>query len=165
MSKYTILALLTFVLLANVAPAEGKKFGAGIIVGETTGLTAKTWLDGSRAIAAAGSWSSGGTGTLQLHVDYLIHNYKLLRELAPRTARSRLSVYYGVGARAKINNVTEGVVFDDDVDLGVRFPLGISYRFRDAPLGAFVEIVPTMDLSPDSTFRWRSAFGVRYYFK
>ncbi len=157
-----LIALLSFPILAH---AGEKGFGVGMIVGEPTGVTVKKWLTGSSAIVVSGAYSFGGDDELRIQADYLMHNFKLLRELVPRSARSRFSLYYGIGARMRIDDITEGKVFDDDVDLGIRFPLGIGYRFREAPLGVFLEFVPVLDVSPDSEWIWRSAFGVRYYFK
>ncbi len=157
-----LIALLSFPILAH---AGEKGLGVGLIVGEPTGVTAKKWLTRSSAIVVSGAYSFGGSDELRIQADYLVHNYKLLRELVPRSARSRFSAYYGIGARMRIDDITEGKVFDDDVDLGIRFPLGLGYRFREAPLGVFVEFVPVLDVSPDSQWLWRSSFGVRYYFK
>ena len=159
------LALFVVFSVANIAHAGGKGFGVGLIVGEPTGVTAKWWLTGSSAVVVSGAYSFGGDGELRIQGDYLIHNYKLLRELVPKSARSRFYAYYGIGARMRINDITEGRVFDNDVDLGIRIPLGVGYRFRDAPLGAFLELVPVWDVSPTTKLLWRSAFGVRYYFK
>jgi len=165
MSRLIPIALLVLLPFANIVHAEGKGFGVGMVVGEPTGITAKKWLTGSTAIVAAGAYSFDSKEILRVQADYLLHNFKLLREIVPRAARSRLSVYYGIGARMKIKDLTSGKVFDDDVDLGIRFPVGLSYRFREAPVGAFVEFVPVLDVSPDTTWLWRSSFGVRYYFK
>ncbi len=38
---------------------------------------------------------------------------------------------------------------ENDAMFGIRFPLGITYLFEDAPLDLFFELVPVLDLSPD----------------
>ncbi len=159
------LALLALLAFPNTAHAGGKGLGVGIVIGEPTGVSVKKWVTGSTAIVISGAYSFGGSDELRIQADYLLHNFKLLRELVPRNARNRFSVYYGIGARMRIDDIASGKVFDDDVDLGIRFPVGIGYLFREAPLGVFVEFVPVLDLSPDSKLLWRSSFGVRYYFK
>ncbi len=165
MSRLIPLALIALLAFPITAHAGEKGLGVGLVVGEPTGITVKNWLTGSSAIVVSGAYSFGGSGELRIQADYLLHNFKLLGELVPRSARRRFSVYYGIGARMRIQDITSGKVFDDDVDLGIRFPLGLDYRFIEAPLGVFVEIVPVLDVSPDSRLLWRSAFGVRYYFK
>ena len=83
-----LIALLSFPILAH---AGEKGFGVGLIVGEPTGVTAKKWLTGSSAIVVSGAYSFGGDDELRIQADYLMHNFKLLRELVPRSARSRFS--------------------------------------------------------------------------
>ncbi len=165
MSRSIVLPLLALLMLAGSAQAEQRGFGAGVIIGETAGLSAKKWLGGGGAVDGALSWSGGGDQTVQVHIDYLRHNYKLLRELAPKGAWTRLSLYYGIGGRAKVDDISSDNIFSDQTDLGIRFPVGINFLFKDAPLGIFAELVPTLDLRPETAFRWRSAFGVRYYFR
>ncbi len=166
MSRSIATFLAALFILGGTAHAEGG-LGVGMIVeGREAGLSAKKWLGGSAAIDLGASYSATGSETFQVHVDYVLHNFKLLRELAPRSARNRLAVYYGIGGGMKIQDLTTaGTSFENDVDLGIRFPVGITYLFKGAPLDVFFELVPTLDVHPNSEFRWRSAFGVRYYFK
>ena len=74
-------------------------------------------------------------------------------------------MYYGIGGDAKIDDISSDNIVSDDLDFGVRFPVGINYLFRDAPLGIFAELVPTLEVHPETQFSWRSAFGIRYYFR
>ncbi len=165
MSRLIPLALIALLTFPIIAHAGEKSLGVGLIVGEPTGATVKYWVSRSSALVVSGAYSFGGADELRIQADYVLHNYKLLRELVPRSARSRFYAYYGIGARMRIDDISEGKVFDEDVDLGIRFPLGLGYRFREAPLEVFGEFVPVLDVSPSSELLWRSAFGVRYYFK
>jgi len=67
-----------------------------------------------------------------------------------------LPFYYGIGARIKTL---------DDVTLGVRVPLGLSYIFSDVPVDLFVELAPLLDLIPKTNFRINAAVGGRFYFE
>ena len=71
--------------------------------------------------------------------------------------KGELPVYFGLGGR---------VVFREKHDdkVGIRFPLGINYIFDNAPFDAFLEIVPILDLTPDTDFDLEAAIGIRYFF-
>ncbi len=149
-------------LLATVS-ANGfaeDRFGLGVIVGEPTGLSLKYWLDDDHAIDGAAAWSFSGNDSFQLHADYLWHNYDLIDS---GTLSGKLPVYYGVGARLKFKD--DDRHHDDDAAFGIRVPLGISYLFADAPFDLFAEIVPILDLTPDTDLELNAAIGVRFYFK
>jgi hypothetical protein len=127
--------------------------GLGVIAGEPTGVSIKAWLDGRSAIDGAMAWSMSGDNDLHLHGDYLLHFFDTFA-----VEKGSLPLYTGVGARLS---------FDDDFDdehFGMRIPLGISYLFEDAPLDAFLEVAPTLDLAPDTDLEASGAVGLRYYF-
>jgi hypothetical protein len=65
------------------------------------------------------------------------------------------NLYYGIGARVK---------FTSETQFGIRFPLGTTYTPTSTPLEVFCEIVPLMDLAPDTAFRFNTGLGIRYYF-
>ena len=141
-----------FSIFSLNAHAQGKTgdFGAGIILGEPTGITAKWWNSNDRAIDLSVAWSTGRNDRFHVHGDYLIHRYDLISVDA-----GKLPVYYGIGAR---------LGFADEVDLGVRIPVGIAYEFANDPFELFFEIVPVLNLYPGTVFDANGGFGVRYYF-
>ena len=51
-----------------------------------------------------------------------------------------------------------------DGNLGLRFPLGLDYLFTGSVFDVFVELVPIMDLVPDSDFELGVAVGARLFF-
>ncbi len=55
MPRLIPIALLVLLPFANIAHAEGKGLGVGMVVGEPTGVTVKKWLTGSTAIVASGA--------------------------------------------------------------------------------------------------------------
>ncbi|MBU2575315.1 MAG: hypothetical protein KKH28_14700 [Elusimicrobia bacterium] len=133
---------------AVYAAQGGGRFGAGIILGAPTGLSAKYWLDKTRAVDGA-----LGFGDLSLHADYLRHGTGLLGQ--PKSGR--LSTYWGVGA--KIKDHKDGTVF------GLRAVGGAAYEFPKNPAEVFFELAPVLRLSPDSGWDLDAGIGVRYYFK
>ena len=66
-------------------------FGAGVILGNPTGATAKLWLTDSQALDAGLGFSTG----LALYGDYLWHSWKVL----PQPSQGKLPVYLGLGAQ------------------------------------------------------------------
>lgn len=150
------MALLTVLMLMPAEQAQAQRsdgnLGVGIIAGEPTGLSAKLWAGNSNAFAAGLAWSFSGDSQLHIHTDYLFHNFSLIN-----VEQGSLALHYGVGGRLQLRE-------DDDSKLGVRFPVGLSYFLADNPLELFVEIVPVLDLAPDSEFSGNGGLGVRYYF-
>lgn len=164
MKKSTIAAsaLAGFLACATAQAQEG--FGAGIIVGEPTGLSFKLWLDNVHAVDAGLAWSFSENESLQFHANYLIHDFNLLR---PADFEGRVAVYYGLGARIKLSEDDDqngGGRNRDDTLVGIRIPLGVSYHFPRSPVDLFGEFVPVLDVAPDTDFDLNLAIGARLYF-
>jgi hypothetical protein len=122
----------------------------GIILGEPTGLAGKLWLSHNTAVDGAVAWSFSDEDALHLHADFLVHNLKLIA-----VDKGLLAVHFGIGGRLK---------FEDDSRFGARIPVGMTYIFEGAPLDAFLEVVPILDLVPDTEFNPNAAIGIRYFF-
>ena len=150
---FLVLLFLGFLLKLN---AQESGLGIGIMVGEPSGLSAKKWLNSNNAIDAGIGWSFSENGSTHLHADYLYHNYDLIK-----ISDSKIPLYFGIGGRFKFKNDEKSV----GNSIGVRVPVGLSYMVSSAPFDIFAEIVPILDLSPDTRFSFNSALGVRYYFK
>jgi len=151
--KRIILFVITLIfVLTNYSFSQDNGFGLGVILGEPTGVSAKSWISSTTAIDAALAWSFVDNGALHIHADYLIHNFQLINI----EGKGKLPVYYGIGARIKFGN--------DDTRLAVRIPVGIDYLFGDAPVDIFLEVVPMLDLIPKTKFQFNAALGARYFF-
>ena len=148
--------LLTVFLFSAAQPAQAQhsdgNFGLGVIAGEPTGLSAKLWAGSQNAFAAGVAWSFSGSNQLHMHADYLFHNFDLIN-----VDQGRMALYYGVGGRLQLRE-------NSDSKLGVRFPVGLSYFLANNPLELFVEVVPVLDLAPDTEFSGNGGLGIRYYF-
>ncbi len=154
-----IVALLSLLPMAGFAQDSG--LGIGVIVGEPTGISLKKWTSANTAIDGAVAWAFDRNASVQLHGDFLIHNFNLLK-----TDVGRLPVYYGVGGRVKFDDERRrGRDTEHHTRVGVRVPLGMAYLFDSAPVDVFLEIVPILDLAPSTDFGLNAAIGARYFFK
>ncbi len=130
---------------------EGK-FGAGLVVGEPTGPTAKYWLNDTFAIDGTVGWSLQDDDSIFVNADVLWHDFDLI----PAT-RGRSAVYFGVGPGIEFRR-------HDDNRFGARAPVGISYMLDNKPVDVFVEIAPILDVSPDLRGDFNAGMGIRFWF-
>ncbi len=154
--KYKIFALWGIALVWVITqPGYGavqqEGFGLGIIVGEPTGLSGKLWMSEHTALVGGAAWSFGREEeALHLHLDYLHHNFEVIK-----VDKGQLPIYYGIGGRLKL---------EDDSRIGLRLPVGLNYIFEQAPLDLFMEIVPILELVPETEFNLNGGIGIRYFF-
>ncbi|MCG8605285.1 hypothetical protein MJD09_09835 [bacterium] len=149
-ARLVVLLSLTFV---SPLTAQNSGFGLGLIVGEPTGLSFKNWLDGTTAWDFAVAWSLEKDHSFTMHGDYLKHNFRLFSAY-----QGRLPLYFGVGGTLRFNDS------DAETRFGMRIPVGVNYHLDNVPLGLFVEIVPVLNLFPETEFRLNAAIGARYFF-
>lgn len=149
--KATVVSLFFLMIAISPAHAQDRRFGAGVMGGIPSGVNAKYWLGQGRAVDAAAGWTFGEHDAFQLHGDYLFHDFRLLQ-----VHGRPIPVYAGLGARLN---------FDDDTVFGIRFPLGITYPFRQDPFDVFLEVAPIFDLAPDADLDINATIGLRYYFE
>lgn len=146
----TILFAVLALILASTA--VGGDTGVGVILGEPTGLSMKHWLTSRNALAGGLSWSFEGDGGLYLHVDYLMHFRTRGSDLP-----ENLNFRWGLGGRLVLPD-------EGKEGLGARFPLGMEYMLSAEPLGFFLELVPVLELIPETDFDLDGGVGCRIYF-
>ncbi|MDE3058519.1 MAG: hypothetical protein KGJ59_11240 [Bacteroidota bacterium] len=161
-----IIALLF--LCAGFVSAQDRGVGAGIIIGEPTGISAKIWTSRTNAVALGVGWSYGDwywvrtangywqyvNGTyVHFHADYLWHSFNTIR------SQQRFPLYYGVGLA-----INSGPTPSSYNWLGVRGTFGIEWLPHRAPLDVFLEVVPTLQIAPFSSFGFDAGIGTRFYF-
>ncbi|MFZ5517302.1 MAG: hypothetical protein ACOY90_11725 [Candidatus Zhuqueibacterota bacterium] len=135
-------------LTVATAEAQYSGVGLGVIIGDPTGLSLKSWHSRTHAVDAALAWSAT-EDKLQIHMDYLFHSFGLFR---PR--QGRMPLYFGIGG---------SVTFGDDAMVSARFPIGLDYLFRNLPCDLFVELAPKLNIMPDTEFEIDAALGIRIY--
>jgi hypothetical protein len=150
MLKITFLLTAVWIILITDASGQSSGFGAGIMLGDPSGISLKSWLTKNSAWDAGIAWRLGEGGAFHIHADYLLHKYGFIK-----VEKGSLPLYYGLGAR---------VLFADDTHIGARGVVGLDYLFAATPLDIFLEIVPLLDLVPDVDLDINGAIGIRYFF-
>ena len=115
------------------------------VLGEPTGLTAR-FRSGANNFQSHVAWSFSGD-SFTLTGDYLRSGDIDTDPVIP--------FYFGLGARLRFD--------DGDTRFGVRIPLGLNYVLNSEPIEFFGELVPMMDVVPDTKFDFGGAIGIRYY--
>lgn len=153
---------LSWTILPHSIFADQGDIGVGLIVGEPTGLSMKIWTSNEHAVDLAAAWSFSDNDSFQFHGDYLVHRFNIFEN---QNMKGKLPIYYGIGARLKLEDEDDNGRNNDDNLFGIRVPIGISYIFAQEPIDLFAEIVPVMDIAPDTDFDINVAIGGRFYFK
>jgi hypothetical protein len=153
--KLMFSAICVAALAAAGTPAHAgdKSFGLGFILGEPTGIDAKFWLANQHALEFGAAWSLSGNNEFHLQGDYLFHKFDVFQ----LKSQDELPLYFGVGARMIL-------VDNYDDTFGIRFPVGLTYIFNSYPFDIFGEIVPILDVAPDTDFDLEGAIGARFWF-
>ncbi|WP_246043178.1 hypothetical protein [Fodinibius saliphilus] len=146
LSAFLVLSLNT---ISNAQDAN-KDLGVGFIIGEPTGLSLKSWTGGGNAIDAGLAWSFGRYDAINIHADYLWHNYETFNKVDSGS----LPLYYGIGGR---------LVLGDSSFIGARLPIGLNYLLEDSPVGFFFEVAPIINIAPATSFDVDGGLGVRFY--
>lgn len=151
--KKSLLAFLVCGLLlvaAETTHAQDSNLGVGAVINNPTGLSAKYWVSDDLAVDAAFTFSlSDNFSDFYLHSDVLKHTDTIDSEA--------LQLYYGMGLRLLWGD------FYNEVNAGLRWPLGTEYTIAESNVKSFIELVPTLDFSPDASFFFGGAVGIRLY--
>ena len=151
--KIKILFVFLLIFTATSAHAfERNKFGIGVMAGDPSGITAKYMLDNTNGIDFAVGWSTSGSNEYYFSSDYLFHIYDVVQ-----ISKIVSPLYWGGGVRY-INREKR------DNKFGLRIPVGIEFLFLNNRLGAFGELVPLLDFTPDTDFDVEFGIGVRFFF-
>ena len=117
-----------------------------------TEKTLKFFIDENNAIDFGAGWQISDTDNFHIYGDYLYHlNYLL------DVSEGTFPLFFGAGVRYVINE-------DDDDELGIRLPVGLEYIVQHVPIRIFIELVPVLDLTPDTEFELDGGVGARYFF-
>ncbi len=140
-------ALMAFFFLNGAALAQANRFGIGLCLFEPSGLAAKFWLSRQTAFDAAIGWSAEKNHYLHIHADFVFYNLRLAGD-------SNLDLVFYLGAGGKI-------IFRDYDNAWFRFPVGLDFMLKKAPLNFFFEVIPSFNFSDLKLF---GAVGFRYLF-
>ena len=145
--KHLMMLVLLFVSTGAFAQ---DRLGVGAMLGNPTGVNLKYWLGEDTAVDGGAGFSFGKHTDFNLHSDYLFHNKAALylNEVNP------LDVYFGIGARME---------FSDDIELGVRVPVGVAHSFDHGKADTFIEVAPVLDFLTVTGVELGVALGGRFY--
>jgi len=160
MNRKVLTALAIAGICISLAVARPQGLGLGLMGGNPSGLSLKVWTGPNVALDAGLGYALWYGQALSVHGDVLWHTSSLLQS----SEDGYLPLYIGLGARVVMANAPDY----PDMRIGLRVPLGLEYVFAGAPLGLFLEVVPTFDVSgvPASHgfFGPQGSIGFRYYF-
>lgn len=146
-----IFVIIILALMTSTIFAKSNQTGVGVMLGNPTGLNAKQWLDNGHAVDGGLALSLGKNSNLSIHSDYLLQVDSAFYFKDDHA----LDFYYGLGGRME---------FADDIELGVRAPLGLSHRLKEKDADLFGEIAPILDFIGRTGVEMHFAVGARYYF-
>lgn len=138
-------------------PTEGT-LGAGVIVGEPTGLSAKSYVTPTQALDAALSYSLR-TDSIWLHGDYLYHSPKLSNDVEG----GRWTPYGGLGGLLYFSDQNEKQ--NSTALLAVRAPAGLLFYPTKSSMEFFAEIALIVGIIPATEVSMSGGIGARYLFK
>jgi len=150
MGRYSICVMIVLLISLSAARSQDKGFGAGVMLGEPTGLNAKIWTSSQNAVDIGLAWSFREEGFFHLHADYLWHFPEAIQ------STERFVLYAGIGGILGGSHETV---------LGIRVPVGIEWWPRSTPLDVFFELAPIVTLAPATEFEMDGVIGIRFFFK
>lgn len=153
LGKLLVASLLMLSAVPFARAAAPGPFGLGLVLIDPTGLSGNYYYEKQRSFAAALGWSSDH---LRLNLDHLWYRRDIIV-----IDRTPIDLYYGVGGRFYQHEKRNG---DNESEIGVRVPVGVSYIFRKVPIQLFGELGPALILIDDSAFIIDISIGGRFYF-
>ena len=149
-----------------VTQKGARTFGLGLVLGDPSAITLKSWHDNRQAIQ--GGLAFALDNYVLVYGDYLYHfpsafgkRDKFASELVP---------YVGVGGILAFTIKERSDEYryfgknSGSVGLGTRVPLGIEWKPAHPPLGAFLELTPGLAVIPATRAYLQGGIGIRYYF-
>ncbi len=154
MKKIAILCILVVPVILSA-----QNLGLGIILGSPTGLSLKYLLTKTSAFSAHAGWSFHEDPGVHLTGDYQ-HLFPMVIETAEGASISDFTPYIAVGGRFRFKKDEEAD--DNEFHLGIRIGGGVEYNI--SRFGIFVELLPVVDLVPETSFDLEGGLGCLFYF-
>jgi len=133
---------------------EGKRFGAGLYLGEPTGLTFKGYINSRLAINGIAAWGLRDEAFTVIG-DVL---YEFL-DIPVDSNVLTFPFYAGAGAKLGFNAGP-----NDRTVAGIRVPVGVALQWINHPVEVFAEIAPGMEVAPSTKLDIMGGIGARFYF-
>lgn len=133
---------------------EARRFGAGLYLGEPTGLTFKGYVSDRMALDGLASWSfvdKAFTLIGDMTYDFF--------DIPVHDNRLTLPFYAGIGGKLGIRSDP-----GDRTVGGIRIPVGLALQLVQYPIEVFFELAPGIDVAPATEFDLTGGLGARFYF-
>lgn len=137
----------------------GQNLGLGVVIGSPTGLSLKYMLSTRAAFSAHAGWSFIGDKGIHLTGDYQ-YLFPMVIETAERKSISDLTPYIAAGGRFRFKEDEE--TEESEFHLGLRIGGGAEYFI--SRFGIFLEVVPVVNLIPETDFDLEGGIGFLFYF-
>lgn len=162
-----LIGLMFIICVSGISFAKGseygpkhKRFGAGIVVGEPTGITLKGYPGKYLAVDAIVSWS------------FVDHAFTIIGDVTYdffdipiHTAVATFPFYAGAGAKVGIHSDREhDHVHEHRTRVGIRVPVGVAAQWTQYPVEVYLEVAPGIELAPETEFDISGGLGARFYF-
>jgi hypothetical protein len=135
--------LFVLIMALSFSYSQTSGMGVGLVINNDFGISGKYWVDRTNAIDLIVNLGN----TTVIGADYVWHKYDLIN--------SQFPVYYGVGASVALGNGN---------GFAVNGVTGIDFLIKKIKVDVFLELVPTIAISPSSGFDMGWNLGGRYFF-
>jgi hypothetical protein len=149
--------LATILLIMAQSSFAREEYQLGMILGAPTGISGKMGLGNNRSVDAGLAYSLTRNLGLEFHTDYLIENARSFNI----NAEKPLELYFGIGARFAV--IDRGV-HNDQIAIGPRVPVGVSYKIDNPKFEFFAEMALILDITPETSVDLDAGIGARYRF-
>lgn len=154
MNYKKILFTVLFMAAAVSLKAQEQGFALGANLFSPTGANIKVTFNESVAFTGVVSFNLNDyNNQLGLQANIIKNGDKNQFNLESGLLRS----YFGGGVNLHFPEFGKS-------SFGLRVPVGIEYLLEGQPLEIYMDIAPSLDLSPNTGFYFGSSMGVRYYF-
>lgn len=136
------------------------QFGVGLSVGSLTGLSAQYWLDNERTLNGTFAAANGNTAVSVAHL-WLFHG-----AFANSGSQGSAFVpYVGVGAIGASGTHSDYFTRDNEnFAFAAQVPLGLEFLPSPERFDIFIEIAPSIEITPASAGFVTANLGARFYF-
>ena len=142
---------------AKAGPLPGGSVGLGLVLGDPAGLSLRTEINDHNALQlhAGFDLEKFDRTRVVIAVDYLFYSNNMFKSTRPH---GRLSPYFGIGSALQLQERSS------ELKLGVRVPLGLSFRLIKAPVEFFSEVALGVHVLPQTATLIDGGLGARWYF-
>jgi hypothetical protein len=142
-----------FALAPLAAQAKDAMSGLGVVMGDTTGVTFKSYLSRHWAFDVAAGLASG----YDVWPGISTHADAMWTDEMVKVPEGALLFYFGGGVFWAQDTYTR-------VETGLRGLTGAEYFFHQSPWAVYVELAPTLVMTHSPGLHLHGALGARYYF-